>query len=538
MAIKKAYKNLALTVHPDKNPDCVECVEKFERISKAYDTLSNPEKRKAYDSGRKAKGNIESASSVDLDPETYESMVLRSNEVWFVQVYDPADDRGSTFGAAWEEMAHKYKGVAKFGRVDVSQPGCKEMLPSRYVIMPVVLRLARGQQLEVYQYMDMDEDRGHGKLKQFIEGNFPQVNRFKTVSELESYWSDSTKPRAVIVGPSSNSRAAKMKDWAPVLRLAHMWSGQLDFASVDAKEATQVFNNEVSLAKGNKFALVLRHEGSDKHTVHQGKSVAELAPAFQEFIHDSMLSTAPFVTTRNYQQLCTTPKEEDDEKQPKKTYCLFLVNADDSSTADALKELAESRKAYAQEVEDLKATASDAADGGSTEEMFRIQPVRVATSTSRLPWRATAVGSGFKPVWAATEHANRFVLEIDSRKVAGVRLKKLTELYQQIAYEDLKLEEMEQDWASDALTRMYPDPEMTLRRELVSLLSNGFGAVMAYIFLAFTMSVVPELELPLVGALGGSLVAVVAILWPAMSRRSIAFFWCMTTSAMECQRNY
>ncbi|CAJ1365032.1 unnamed protein product [Effrenium voratum] len=46
MEIRKAYKALALKFHPDKNPDCAECAEKFGKISKAYDTLSNPEARK------------------------------------------------------------------------------------------------------------------------------------------------------------------------------------------------------------------------------------------------------------------------------------------------------------------------------------------------------------------------------------------------------------------------------------------------------------------------------------------------------------
>ncbi|CAE7746397.1 bacA [Symbiodinium necroappetens] len=46
MEIRKAYKALALKYHPDKNPDCTECAEKFGKISKAYDTLSNPEARK------------------------------------------------------------------------------------------------------------------------------------------------------------------------------------------------------------------------------------------------------------------------------------------------------------------------------------------------------------------------------------------------------------------------------------------------------------------------------------------------------------
>ncbi len=47
--IKKAYRKLAMKYHPDRNQDNKKAEEKFKQITEANEVLSDPEKRKKYD---------------------------------------------------------------------------------------------------------------------------------------------------------------------------------------------------------------------------------------------------------------------------------------------------------------------------------------------------------------------------------------------------------------------------------------------------------------------------------------------------------
>jgi DnaJ-class molecular chaperone with C-terminal Zn finger domain len=47
--IKKAFRRLAMKYHPDRNPGDSEAEAKFKEAKLAYDVLTDPKKRSAYD---------------------------------------------------------------------------------------------------------------------------------------------------------------------------------------------------------------------------------------------------------------------------------------------------------------------------------------------------------------------------------------------------------------------------------------------------------------------------------------------------------
>jgi molecular chaperone DnaJ len=63
--IKKAYRKLARQYHPDQNQGDKKAEERFKEISQAYDVLSDPDKRKAYDRGTGPFGNFNMPGGFD-----------------------------------------------------------------------------------------------------------------------------------------------------------------------------------------------------------------------------------------------------------------------------------------------------------------------------------------------------------------------------------------------------------------------------------------------------------------------------------------
>jgi len=101
--IKKSYRKLAQRFHPDKNPGDSSAEERFKEISAAYDTLSDVEKRKAYDQFGAAGG----MSAGGFDPGAFREY---------------AHDRGVDLSDLLSDL---------FGRVRGGPAGARSTIPER-----------------------------------------------------------------------------------------------------------------------------------------------------------------------------------------------------------------------------------------------------------------------------------------------------------------------------------------------------------------------------------------------------------------------
>nr|BAL55359.1 DnaJ protein [uncultured Gammaproteobacteria bacterium] len=67
--IKRAFRKLAMKYHPDRNPNDPSAEERFKEIKEAYDVLSDPQKRAAYDQFGHA--GVHGASGAGFSAETF-----------------------------------------------------------------------------------------------------------------------------------------------------------------------------------------------------------------------------------------------------------------------------------------------------------------------------------------------------------------------------------------------------------------------------------------------------------------------------------
>ncbi|XP_015214526.2 dnaJ homolog subfamily C member 10 [Lepisosteus oculatus] len=136
--IRQAFKKLALTMHPDKNPNDQDAHDKFLKINRAYEVLKDEDLRKKYDKygekglqdnqegGRYESWNYyrydfgiydDDLEIITLDRGDFDAAV-NSGELWFVNFYFPRCSHCHDLAPTWREFAKEMDGVIRIGAVN------------------------------------------------------------------------------------------------------------------------------------------------------------------------------------------------------------------------------------------------------------------------------------------------------------------------------------------------------------------------------------------------------------------------------------
>jgi DnaJ-class molecular chaperone len=151
--IKEAYRSLAFQHHPDRNGGGTDALEQMKAINEAYAVLSDPEKRKQYDSLRQAYGN--SAYSRFRDGYSEEDIFRGSdiNQI-FEEISRSFGFRGfedvfrETYGSGYRTFEFRRGNV--FGRGFVWSSGLKQgvlLAGAQKGVFPWLLRKLTGYAL-------------------------------------------------------------------------------------------------------------------------------------------------------------------------------------------------------------------------------------------------------------------------------------------------------------------------------------------------------------------------------------------------------
>uniref|UniRef100_A0A672JC05 DnaJ homolog subfamily C member 10 n=1 Tax=Salarias fasciatus TaxID=181472 RepID=A0A672JC05_SALFA len=152
--IRRAFKQLALTMHPDKNPGDPSAHEKFLQVNRAYEVLKDEDLRKKYDKygekgldeqqqgGRYESWNFyrydfgiydDDLEIITLDSGDFEAAV-NSGEIWFINFYFPRCSHCHDLAPTWREFAKEMDGVIRIGAVNCGDNNhlCRRMGISSY----------------------------------------------------------------------------------------------------------------------------------------------------------------------------------------------------------------------------------------------------------------------------------------------------------------------------------------------------------------------------------------------------------------------
>ncbi|XP_067266519.1 dnaJ homolog subfamily C member 10 [Chanodichthys erythropterus] len=206
--IRQAFKKLALTMHPDKNPNDEAAHDRFLKINRAYEVLKDEDLRKKYDKyGEKGLqdeqqgGRYESWNYYRYDFGIYDDdpeittldrgdfdAAVNSGEVWFVNFYFPRCSHCHDLAPTWREFAKEMDGVIRIGAVNCGDNGmlCRSKGISSY---PSLYVFRAGMNPEKY-YGDRTKSSLTKHAMQFVKSKVTELWQGNISNEIEQAFAE------------------------------------------------------------------------------------------------------------------------------------------------------------------------------------------------------------------------------------------------------------------------------------------------------------------------------------------------------------
>ncbi|CAK9010977.1 unnamed protein product [Durusdinium trenchii] len=433
--IKRAYKTLAKRWHPDRNPNCSSCQETFSKIAVAYETLSDEPKRAAYDEvGGAAASELKSPKSVPLNKDNFHELVTFSNDVWIVQVFRPDNSHCASFHPFWENQIQKYGHLVRFGRIDITDDQAK-WLPLKVRVLPTVLKFGKHLgSVEIFPITQMHETPQ--ALMKFVLTSFPNIGLplHSDKAALTGWLGRTSRHHKVLFAIPGKSEEERYKSHLICRKLAARWSDIFEMRSAE----TALLHQLAGLPE-IKGSLPPKNESSHRGAVlffpAAGATVPKAFALFdwptseEEIVLELLRFTekvAVPVSVQNAELMCRS-------LAIRRVYCLVLVDAPDTAMARAAADLEASRKQYQGEVAEIRAGGGEVAED---EDNFVVPSLRLLRHPSLQPSVASCYAPKFSQVEKALGASSAFLMDMDTSRIAPLRLSSFRGLYPQIAYED------------------------------------------------------------------------------------------------------
>ncbi|XP_068186278.1 dnaJ homolog subfamily C member 10 [Antennarius striatus] len=206
--IRQAFKKLALTMHPDKNPGDPSAHEKFLKVNRAYEVLKDQDLRKKYDKygekgldetpegGRYESWNYyrydfgiydDDLEIITLDSGDFEAAV-NSGDIWFINFYFPRCSHCHQLAPTWREFAKEMDGVIRIGAVNCGDSNnlCRRKGVTSY---PSLYIYRSGQKAEKFKG-ERSKDHLVQFSMRFITTTVTQLWQGNIIAEIESAFSN------------------------------------------------------------------------------------------------------------------------------------------------------------------------------------------------------------------------------------------------------------------------------------------------------------------------------------------------------------